>query len=156
MAVALIRQDAVGSADKSQLVKVQARVLTNGETIFNVFGDIQLLSLYSECYTPNGAGATTLQYSTTTALGQTQTLGNSSTTLANVIAGTVVMLAATASLAENMLIATNGVLVNTASRGVRIPPGVIKTVITNGPSTGTWAHYLKYEPLEVGAYVTAA
>lgn len=130
-----------------------AKVLTNGDTIFTVVGDVQVLSLVSECYTANGAAASTLQYSVTTSRGATQTLCNASASLANVAAGSTVALAAVSTLAEAPIISTSGVAINTASRGVRIPSGSITINVGTGPTTGTWKHYIRYEPLEEGAYV---
>jgi hypothetical protein len=130
--------------------------MVNGDTIFNVVGDIQVLSLVSECYTDNNATASTLQYSVTTARAVTQTLSAASTSLANKTAGTTVALAAAATLAEGLIVSDSGVSINTASRGVRVPNGAIKTVIGVGSTTGTWKHYLRWEPLEEGSYVTAA
>jgi hypothetical protein len=65
-------------------------------------------------------------------------------------------LAAVSTPAENPIVSNSGVSINTASRGVRFPSGDLKSVIGVGSTTGTWRHYLKYEPLEQGAYVTAA
>jgi len=44
-------------------------VMTNNDTIFTAVGDVQILNLYSECVTPNGTGATTIQYSITPIVG---------------------------------------------------------------------------------------
>jgi hypothetical protein len=46
------------------------------------------------------------------------------------------------------------VLLNTSSRGVRVPAGAIKIVIAVGSTTGTWRHYLRWEPLELNTTVT--
>jgi len=138
------------------VTQTTAKVMVNGDTIFNVVGDIQILSLLSECYTDNNATASTLQYSVTTSRGATQTICNASTSLASATAGATVALSAVSTLAEGPIVTANGVSINTASRGVRCPSGVIKTVIGVGSTTGTWKHYIRYEPLEEGAYVTAA
>jgi hypothetical protein len=136
------------------VAKTGARVLTNGDALFIAYGDVQIVSLLSECYTANGAGATTLQYAITKNA-VTTTLGNASASLANDPIGSTVILAATAALTENMIhTVASGVGLNTASRGIRFPTGgVLSSVVAVGPSTGTWKHYLRWEPLEDGAVV---
>lgn len=145
-----------GDGISDHVAKTGAKVMVNGDTLFNVHGDIQILSLISECYTDNNATASTLQYSVTTERAATQTLSNASASLASKAAGATVALAAASSLAENPIVSDSGVSVNTASRGVHCPTGAIKSVIGVGSTTGTWKHYLRYEPLEDGAYVTPA
>ena len=135
-----------------------ARVLTDGETIFTVYGDIQILSLISECYAANSALATTLAYTFVNGNNSaTIALSAASASLASKPAGTVAALSATSALGEATVVSSNqaGAIMNTASRGVRITTGTIKTTVATGPSTGTWKHYLKYDPLEDGAYVMA-
>lgn len=130
-----------------------ARVLTNGDTIFNVVGDIQILSLVSECYTANNATATTLQYSVTTALAGTQTLTGVSPSLTSALGGSTIVMPG-AALTDVPVLSATGVSLNTTSRGIRCPTGSIKIVIATGPTTGTWKHYLRWEPLEYGSYAT--
>jgi len=67
-----------------------------------------------------------------------------------------VALSAAATLAEAPIVSDPGVSINTASRGVRSPTGDIKIVVGVGSTTGTWKHYIRYEPLETGAYVLPA
>jgi hypothetical protein len=129
--------------------------MVNGDTIFTISGgDIQILSLVSECYTANNATASTLQYSVTTATAATQTISLASTSLASAVIGSTVSLNAASTLAEAPTVSANGVIVNTASRGVRVPSGsTIKLVIGVGSTTGTWKHYMKWSALEAGASV---
>jgi hypothetical protein len=140
------------------VAQTTAAVMSNGLTIFNVFGDIQITSLVSECVTANNATASTLQYAFTSDNTTATTFSGASTTLASKTAGNVVALAAASTLAEVPTLSANaaGVVLNTASRGIRFPSGAIKLTIGVGSTTGTWRHYLRYEPLEYGAYVTAA
>ena len=139
------------------VAQTTAAVMSNGLTIFNVFGDIQITSLVSECVTANDVTATTLQYSFTSDNTTSTTFSGVSTTIASKPAGSVVALSAS-TLAEVPSQSANaaGVVLNTASRGVRFPSGAIKLTVGVGSTTGTWRHYLRYEPLEYGAYVTAA
>jgi hypothetical protein len=125
-------------------------------TIFNVVGNVQIISLMSECSTTNGASASTLAYSAVSPSGTTA-LTSASTSLANVAVGYSVIMANASAVGEAPLQGLSGVLLNSASRGVRIPSGTaIKTTIATGPTTGTWKHYIRWDPLEQGAYITAA
>lgn len=157
MGVSVISEVA-GQTPTDHLAATGSAVMSNGLVIFNVVGDIQILSLVSECYTDNNATASTLRYNVTASNGTSATISAASTSLASLTAGYAVALTAASGLAEAPTISTNnaGVVLNTASRGVRIPRGTINLIIGVGSTTGTWRHYLKYEPLEAGAYVTAA
>lgn len=137
------------------ITKTSAKVMVNGDVIFTVVGDVQILSLISECITANNATASTLQYSVTTALAQTQTITGVSGVLTNAIAGTTIVTPG-AALTDIPIISASGVTLNTTARGIRIPPGSITTVIGVGSTTGTWQHYVRWEPLEDGAYIIAA
>jgi hypothetical protein len=139
------------------VAQTTAAVMSNGLTIFNVFGNVQITSLVSECVTANDATASTLQYAFTSDNTTATTFSGASTTLASKTAGNVVDLSAS-TLADVPALSANaaGVVLNTASRGVRFPSGAIKLTVGVGTTTGTWRHYLRYEPLEYGAYVTAA
>jgi len=127
-------------------------------SIFNVVGDVQILSLVSECYTTNDATASTLQYSFTSSNTTTATLSGASSTLASLTAGYALILQAATALTTAPLISSNnaGVVLNTNPRGIRVPTGTVKLVIGVGSTTGTWKHYIRWEPLEQGAYVAPA
>lgn len=142
--------------DSDHTAATSAKIMVSGDTIFTVVGDIQIVSLVSECQTANGATASTLQFSSTTALGSTLALSNASTSLANVAAGYSVAIAAGSSLAEAPIQSASGIMLNTASRGVRLPAGALKIVIGVGSTTGTWRHFIRYEPLLEGSYIIAA
>jgi len=133
---------------------IAPKVLVTGDVLFEVVGDILITSLISECYTPNDATASTLQYSVTTNEGQTQTISSVNSSLANAIKGTTLTLVGNA-LANMPVISASGVELNTSAGGIRVPPGQIKVIIGVGSTTGTWTHYLSYEPLEENAYVIA-
>ena len=134
------------------LVTSATTVLTNGQLVFTAVGDVQILDLYSECITANGAGATTVQYSITPASGTTTPISGVSASLANAAAGTTFTLVGDA-LATAPTVAASGVDLSQTSRGIRFPTGTMTLVVAIGPSTGTWRHYLRYDAFENGAYV---
>jgi hypothetical protein len=154
----IVNPAVAGQPITDHLASTSPAVMTNGLVIFNVVGDVQILSLVAECYSNNNATATTLRYNVTAANTTSATISAASASLANLTAGYALALQAATGLAEAPQISTNnaGVLINTASRGVRIPSGTINLIIGTGSTTGTWVHYLRYEPLQYGAYVTAA
>jgi hypothetical protein len=155
MAVTL-RDEVAGQTSTDHVVNTSAAVMSTALTIFNVVGNVQIISLMSECSTTNGASASTLAYSAVSPSGTTA-LTSASTSLANVAVGYSVIMANASAVGEAPLQGLSGVLLNSASRGVRIPSGTaIKTTIATGPTTGTWKHYIRWEPLEQGAYITAA
>ena len=132
-------------------------VMSNGLTIFNTTGDILVFALLSECYTANGATASTVQYtSTNNGTSTTANMTGVSASLANAAIGVSVI--------TQLGAVTNAPTVTTASGvgvfpwgAVRIPGGSsIKLVVGTGSTTGTWAHYIHWEPLQDGAIVTPA
>lgn len=134
-----------------------AKVMVNGDTVFNVTGDIFVKAIISECESANDTTASTLQWSTTTALAATQTFTNASATLASLAAGATIQTISLSGLTTIPSVSANGVVaLLQGTMGVRIPPGVIKYVIGVGSTTGKWRHYLIYGQLEPGAVVTPA
>lgn len=135
---------------------VSTKVMTNGDTIFQYTGDILIQNLYSECITANGAVATTIQYSVTPHGLAATTISGASAALTSATAGTVVALDGTALSTAPSVTATavglgqvgRGIL---ATQGATAGNGLITLVVGTGPTTGTWAHYLRYIPLEAGA-----
>jgi len=132
-------------------------VMTNGLTVFNVTGDVLVFALLSECYTANGATASTLQYSATNNTTTTSsTMSGASASLANAAIGV--------SVVAQLGALSNAPTVTTASGvgvfpwgAVRIPGNSsIKLVIGTGSTTGTWAHYIHWQPLQDGAIITPA
>lgn len=128
------------------------KVMVNGDTIFTVVGDVQILNLVSECITDNNGTASTLQYSATPTIGTTTTISGTSSSLASIAAGCVITLAGDA-FTTAPVVSTSGVALSQTARGIYVPSGVITIVIGTGSTTGTWRHYLRYFPLEDGAYV---
>ena len=137
--------------------KTSPAVMTNGLSIFNVSGDVLVFAIFSECYTANGATASTLQYTSTN--NTTTTTGNmsgASASLANAAVGvsTIAQLGAV----------TNAPTLTTASGvgvfpwgAIRLPgDSTIKLVIGVGSTTGTWVHYVHWQPIEDGAIIIPA
>jgi hypothetical protein len=153
----IINNAVAGLSDSDHVVKTGAKVMVNDDTLFTVTGSIQILSLVSECVTANNATASTLLWKFTTAAASplTTNLSAASTTLASTVSGYAVVLATSSSLGEAPNQGASGVLLNTPQRGVRVPSGAVKITIAVGSTTGTWRHYIRYEPLEDGAYVVA-
>ena len=132
-----------------------AAVMSNGLVCFNSSIDVQILSLVSECVTPNGATATTIQWSITPTGLVATTISGASATLANAILGTTVALDGTAlSTAPNIY--PNGVGLGQVARGIMMQAGALSLVVGVGTTTGTWKHYLRYRPMEAGAVITPA
>jgi hypothetical protein len=154
----IVNSDPSGVNASTDLVSVTtAKVMVNGDIIFSIHGDICIYSLYSECYTPNNATASTLQYNVTNNDTATNaSCSGVSASLANAPAGTSVL--------TQLGALTNIPVVSTASGIGAFPWGAVKisrnsdlkTTIGVGSTTGTWRHYLRYRPLEEGAYITAA
>ncbi len=147
---------ASGSTENSDhMATTSAKVMVNADTIFTAVGAVTITSLWSECITLNGATASTLQYQITPTVGTATTISGASASLANATAGTIVTMDG-AALATAPTLSATGVGLNTTSRGTIFKPGTLTTVIGVGSTTGTWRHYVRYEPLEPGAYVIPA
>lgn len=152
----VINEAVAGQTSSDHTAVTSAAVMSNALTIFNVVGDVQILSLVSECYTANNATATLVAYSAVSPSGTTALSGNT-TTLASVTAGYAFIMTNASAVGESPLQGASGVLLNSASRGVRVPGGTaIKLTVTTGPTTGTWKHYIRWEPLEANAIITPA
>ena len=137
--------------------KTSPAVMTNDLSIFNVSGDVLIFAILSACYTANGATASTLQYTSTN--NTTTTTGNMSGVSAS-LANAAIGVSAIAQLGA----VTNAPTLTTASGvgvfpwgAIRLPGNsTIKLVIGTGSTTGTWVHYVHWQPLEDGAIITPA
>jgi hypothetical protein len=58
-----------------------------------------------------------------------------------------------AAFATAPTVTASGVGLNPTSRGTLFKSGILTSVIGVGSTTGTWKHYIRYEPMEAGAYV---
>jgi hypothetical protein len=128
-----------------------AAVMTNGDVVFTVVGGpIKILDIVSECMTANGAGATTMQWSSSPTVGSATTFSGASASLANATAGTTVRLAPTALSTAPVIVAASagGVQLGTnVANFIVVAQGTITLVIGTGPTTGTWRHSIRYAPL---------
>jgi len=143
--------------NSDHVAKTTAKVMVNGDTLFNITGDVLIYALVSECYTANNATASTLQYSITNNDSATaQTISAASATLASKAPKTSVL--------AQLGALTNAPVISNASGVGAFPWGAVRvggnsiltSVIGVGSTTGTWKHYIRYEPLEDGATITPA
>jgi len=130
-------------------------VMANGDTIFTIAGGpIKIVELVSVCITLNDATASTLQYSADPTVGAATTISGASASLANAAAGSGVVLnmtaLATAPDVVDPLVDLGGV----DTRGIIVNEGIITIVVGVGTTTGTWKHYIRYQPLAPGVTVT--
>lgn len=148
---------AAGNQDSDHLASTTAKVMVNGDVLFTSTGDVLIYAIMSECYTANGATASTLQYSVTNDTTTTsQTISAASSSLANAAIG-VSILAQLGALTNNPVV-TNAAGVGAFPWGAIMVPAncSIKSVIGVGSTTGTWKHYVRWEPLEDGAILIPA
>jgi len=68
------------------------------------------------------------------------------------VAGTIVVLDGGALATAPVVTASSVALAQTA-RGIIFMEGALKLTVAVGPTTGTWKHYMRYRPLQPGAYV---
>lgn len=130
----------------------QAATLVNGTTIFTISGGPVLITeIGCVCTSANDATASTLQYSADGTDGAATTITGASASLANAAAGTIVA-AVPGTLATAPAIYANGVGI-AGTVGIIVPAGVIKTIVGVGSTTGTWLHFIRYQPLVDGARV---
>lgn len=153
----IINEAVAGLTTSDHVVKSGVKVMVSEDTLFTAVGSVQILSLVSECVTANDITASTLlwKFTTSAAVPLTTNLSSASTSLASVVSGYALAMTNAAALGEAPTQRDSGVLLNTASRGVRIPSGAVRITIGVGSTTGTWVHYVRYEPLEPGAYMIA-
>ncbi len=141
-------------APAQQVVQKAAATMVNGQTIFTVAGGpIRIISLASVCVTANDGTASTLQYSITPTIGSATTISAASASLASAAAGASVVLAGT-TLATAALLNANGPNIISNPGTIFCPAGTITMVIAVGSTTGTWRHFMRYEPLAVGVTVS--
>lgn len=134
--------------------KTTAAVMTNGLEVFKTTGDVLIFAILSECYTDNDTTASTVQYSATNnSTTISQTMSAASATLASKAAGTSVI--AQLGALTNAPVVSNASGVGVFPWGaIRVPGNTsIKLVIGTGSTTGTWKHYVHWQPLDQGAVV---
>lgn len=130
--------------------------------VFNVYGRIQVLQLYWEAITVNGAGATLFQYnftSTTPAVG-VQPMGAVSASIAALAQGLRCVWVGGAVATAHVITASAGIsdviCVNPQIIGTKDGTGTIGMLTTTADAvSGTHQHALHYIPMSEGAYVEA-
>lgn len=135
-----------------------AALLVNGTTVFTITGGpIRIVSLLSICMVGADATAATLQWSADGTVGAAATFTGASLSRANQAAGDMIIADFTG-LTTALALVSNGVgLASVNSRGIIVPAGIITTVVGVGPTTtGTYKHYMRFEPQAQGVSVTAA
>jgi hypothetical protein len=143
----------LGQSASDHIATTNTGIISDGLIIFDVHGDCQILSLCSECYVANDGTGTRVKYTMQSALDGTTDITGASATLANATVGTTVICDNT-TLSSAPNVAVSGISLNMDSRGIRVPRGYLKLTVTGGSSTGLWRHYIRYEPLEVNAYIS--
>jgi lysylphosphatidylglycerol synthetase-like protein (DUF2156 family) len=145
---------------QEKMAETVPAVMVNGNTALTIAGGpILLMDLVSFCVTANDTTASTLQWQIVpTGGGSTVTFTGASTSLALAAtgAGAFVRLAPTAlTTALVITINTTAVALGTnLNNHILLPAGAIKMVIGVGSTTGTWKHYLRYQPLGSGITVS--
>lgn len=152
-----IASQSIASAIAQQeagVISTNVGTMVNAATIFTVSGGpIKIIGLCSICQTANDATASTLQYQTVSTLGAlTATISGATATLASAVIGTSVTLLGTALSTPPAINATGAGLMTFTP--ILVEPGTIKLVIGVGSTTGTWRHYLRYQPMVTGATVS--
>ena len=142
------------TSESDHVTSTSSKVMVNGDIIFNVNGDVQILALRSECYTANDATASRVTYVANSALDGSHDISGQSASLANATVGTAVICDNT-TLTSAPTVSQSGIALNMDSRGITIPRGTISITVNGGSTTGLWRHYIRYEPLEPGAWVEA-
>lgn len=134
-------------------------ILANGTTLFTIAGGpIEILSLVARCVVGGDAAASTVQWSANPTDGDAATFSGASSSIANSVAGAMLVLQGTA-LTTAPTLATTGVALSmagaTPTLGIVVGAGVITSVIgTANTTTGTWQHHLRYRPLARGVTVS--
>ena len=142
------------NAAASRNVVTGAKTMVNGDVIFNIIGDIEIVSLVSECETSGTSVASTIQYKSNPTVGAAATFTGTSTGLGSAVAGSSLSVLSGQTTAPSLVIsgANND---STYPLAAWCPEGTISLVVGVGSTTGTWRHYLRYNPLTDGSYVTA-
>lgn len=130
-------------------------------TIFTVAGGpIIIRSLVSVCVTVNNTNAATQQWSFDGTAGAATTISAASASLASLAVGDMTVLEMTALSTAVRIIATGtsaGLGPASGHIGLYLNGGgVIQNIIGTAATTGTWNHFLRYEPLAANVTVTAA
>lgn len=130
-------------------------------TIFTASGGPwRLLELLSVCVTNNNGNAATLQWQFDGTLGSATTISAASASLANLVAGDMLVLDQTALSTAVRIIATGtsgGLAAAAGHIGLDFNGGgVLQAIVGTAAITGTWNHFLRYRPLARGVSIVPA
>lgn len=155
VSIAEVLREAYDQQEKA--VTNTAAVLTNAGTIFTIAGGpIEIVQLVARCVTGNDGTASTLQWSADPTDGAAATFSAASASLANALAGAMVILQSTTLATAPIVNATGVGLGPTLAGGIIVGAGIITTTVGVGSTTGTWMHHLRYKPLSRGVTVTGS
>lgn len=145
----------IQSIDGFFVASKDAGIISNGMSLFTVTGGPVLLKqIIGVCVTDNNATATTVQFTHTPVVGVAVNLSIASGSIANKVAGDLIILPAQAFTSAPTVGGT--VAANAAdSNVVMLTEGTISTTVAVGPTTGTWRWYFRYFPLTTGSTVSA-
>lgn len=152
MTVHVGSQIAGSPEDFTKLAKSTIGVLSNNKVIFRCHGGVAITCLKSYCVTDNDATASTVQYKIIPTVGSSTTISGTSASLANATAGTIIVCNGDA-FATAPTVYASGVALNTTARGIVFEEGELQINVGVGSTTGTWYHFMRYEPLVEGSYV---
>lgn len=126
-----------------------AAIISNGSSLFRIGGGpILMKQIVGVCVTGNDATASTVQFILTPTVGAAVALSIASGSIANKVAGDMIVLPAQAFSNAPALTVTNVAAINVADNNVIVvPTGVISTTVGVGPTTGTWKWYIRWFPL---------
>ncbi len=139
-----------------------AAILTNGMTVFTILGGpIRITDLLSYVDVDADSAASTLQWSADGTVGAATTITGATTTIASLIAGTIIYCNFTAITTAPVITQTAGVALAGAATasfgGMYVPAGIITAVVGGADTTTTLlSHYMRWYPLADGVTVTAA
>ena len=138
-------------ASQVKCFKTATAVMSNGQIVFTVSGGpIQILELLTTCVTANDATASTMQWQSVPTVGTATTFSGATASLANLTAGSNILLNTTGlATAPTIITAANGGVqlgVNFGNR-IIVKEGTIKFVIGVGSTTGTFYHSIIYRPV---------
>ena len=149
--------DATYSVSEKAL-ESNTKTMVNADIVFTVAGGpIIIVDILSICITANDATASTAQWQTVPTVGTATAFSGATASLASATAGSSFRLAPTAlATAPPIVTAAGGGALqlgtNVANR-ITVGAGTIKLVIGVGSTTGTWKHYLRYQPLSPSSTV---
>lgn len=144
-------------AERSVSTRAPALLVT-GATIFTVSGGpIHITELISLCMVGGDATAATLRWDADGTVGAATAFTAASLSRANQAAGDMIVCNFTALATAPDLVPAGVGLASVKTRGIIVPEGIITTTVASGPTvTGTYLHFMRYDPLGRDVTVSAA